>query len=203
TSGNPSAPQGTQVAFLQEYGTISQVVSFTAGTYTIGFEAAQRANSPGNSQTFAVEVDGTVVGTFTPGSSNYNSYTTSAFTVTAGNHTVEFLGLDPNGGDNTAFIDSASIQTPSPPPAPPSTQFNDPNFTFPNVGTGSSAYVYNPSGAPWTYSTGSGVAGNGSAFTSGNPNAPVGTQVAFLQGYGTISQTVTFAAGTYTIGFEA
>ena len=30
---------------------------------------------------------------------------TSNFTVTAGMHTIKFLGLKPLGGDNTAFVD--------------------------------------------------------------------------------------------------
>ena len=44
------------------------------------------------------------------------------------------------------------------------------------------------------------MSSNGSHFTSGNPNSPDpnGTQVAFLQGNGSISQTVTLAAGCYT-----
>jgi hypothetical protein len=29
--------------------------------------------------------------------------------VTAGNHTITFAGTDPNGGDNTAFIDQVQI----------------------------------------------------------------------------------------------
>jgi hypothetical protein len=110
TGGNANAPQGTQVAFLQYYGTISQMVKFTAGTYAISFDAAQRAGQA-SSQTFRVEVDGTVVGTFTPSGTRYNLYTTNAFTVTAGTHVVAFIGLDPNGGDNTALIDAASIQS--------------------------------------------------------------------------------------------
>jgi hypothetical protein len=197
TSGNPNAPQGTQVAFLQAHGTMSQVVNFTAGSYAISFYAAQRYGQA-SSQTFEVTVDGTVVGTFKPSSTSYVAYTTNAFTVTAGTHTVEFIGLNPNGGDNTAFLDGASIQT-----ATPANQFTDPDFAQPNVGTGASAYVYNPSGTAWTYGTSAGVAGNGSAFTSGNPNSPAGTQVAFLQGYGTISQAVMFTAGTFSISFEA
>ena len=109
TSGNPNAPQGTQVAFLQKNGTLSQAVNFSAGTYIVSFDAAQRKNFQASSQTVAVEVDGTVVGTIKPSGTSYALYTTNAFTVTAGTHTVEFVGLDPNGGDNTAFIDEVTI----------------------------------------------------------------------------------------------
>ncbi len=197
TNGNPNAPQGTQVAFLQVYGTMSQVVNFTAGTYAISFYAAQRRGQS-SSQKFEVTVDGTVVGTFTPTSTTYGLYTTSSFTVTAGTHTIEFIGLDPNGGDNTAFVDDASIQQPA------TNQFNDPGFETPNVGTGSfSDFARAPSGTPWLYSNYSGVAGNGSGFTDRNPAAPQGTQVAFLQDYGTMSQVVNFTAGTYAISFYA
>ncbi len=197
TNGNPNAPQGTQVAFLQDYGTMSQVVNFTAGTYAISFYAAQRRGQS-SSQKFEVTVDGTVVGTFTPTSTTYGLYTTNSFTVTAGTHTIEFIGLDPSGGDNTAFVDDASIQQPA------TNQFNDPGFETPNVGTGAfSDFARAPSGSPWLYSVYSGVAGNGSGFTDRNPAAPQGTQVAFLQDYGTMSQVVNFTAGTYAISFYA
>src|SRR5262249_57081705 len=73
------------------------------------------------------------------------------------------------------------------------------SFETPNIGTGSwGAFQYNPSGTGWTFSGGAGEAGNGSGFTNGNPNAPDGTQVAFLQGTGSMSQVVNFAAGSYT-----
>ena len=79
-------------------------------------------------------------------------------------------------------------------------QPNDPGFELPNVGSG---YLIDPTGSPWTFSGPSGVAGNNSPVTSGNPNAPQGTQVAFAQNGGTISQAVSFTAGTYTISFDA
>jgi hypothetical protein len=34
---------------------------------------------------------------------------TNSFTVAAGAHTVRFVGLDLNGGDNTAFIDNVQL----------------------------------------------------------------------------------------------
>ena len=53
-------------------------------------------------------IDGNVVGTFTPSGTSYQSFTTAAFTVTAGTHTITFQGLDSAGGDNTAFIDQVA-----------------------------------------------------------------------------------------------
>jgi hypothetical protein len=61
-----------------------------------------------------------------------------------------------------------------------------------------------PAGASWTFAGTSGVTGNRSALTSGNPNAPQGAQVAFLGPTGDISQMVSgWAAGAYQLRFFA
>jgi hypothetical protein len=193
-TGNQAAPVGNQVAFLQMKGIISQAANFTAGTYTLSFLAAQRANNNASSQTFAVEIDGNVVGTFTPAGTSYSAYTTDSFTVTAGYHTISFVGLNPNGGDNTAFIDGVFTSLVS--------GLKDLDFETPQVGSGPGAVQYNPSGSAWVFSGSSGVSGNGSSFTS-NQAAPVGSQVAFLQSYGIISQVAYLAGGTYTLSFLA
>ncbi len=199
TAGNPAAPEGTQVAFLQGTGSFSQTATLAAGTYTLNFDAAQRGNYQSSFQTFQVQVDGTVVGTFTPTGTSYAPYTTDAFTVTAGTHAITFVGLNPNGGDNTAFVDQVQLNT----AATVTTGLQQTGFETPSVGTGSSAYQYDPSGSAWTFTSSAGVAGNNSGFTSGNPSAPEGTQVAFLQSTGSFSQTATLDAGTYTLNFEA
>ena len=104
TAGNPPAPQGAQVAFLQSTGSFSQAVAgWAAGSYLLTFRAAQRGNFRASRQDFRVLVDGVVVGTFTPSGTSYQPYTTAAFTVAAGSHTITFQGLDSAGGDNTAF----------------------------------------------------------------------------------------------------
>ena len=83
-----------------------------------------------------------------------------------------------------------------------------PNFGFetPAVGT----YEYLPGGAAWSFGGtngggGAGIAANDSGFTTYNAPAPEGVQVAFVQTYGTFSQTLTgFTPGTtYTITFFA
>jgi uncharacterized repeat protein (TIGR01451 family) len=200
TSGNPNAPQGSQVAFLQNKGSFSQSVSPTAGSYVVTFSAAQRATYQSSSQAFQVQIDGVVMGTFTPSSAAYANFTTTVFTLAAGVHTVGFIGLNPNGGDNTAFIDQVALTAP---PPPPPTQLQDPGFETPAVGAGPSAYQYDPAASPWTWVGQAGVSGNGSGFTSGNPNAPQGSQVALLQNKGSFSQTVTLTAGSYTVSFSA
>ncbi len=81
------------------------------------------------------------------------------------------------------------------------------NFGFETPPTAS--YQYNPSGAAWAFGgapgSGSGIAANNSGFTSFNSPAPEGLQVAFLQSFGSISQTLYgFLPGTnYTVTFSA
>jgi len=113
TSASPNAPEGMQVGFLQQGGaSISQSVSLNAGTYALGFLAAQRMWDSG-AQNFEVLVDGNIVGQFTPSGTHYAGYSTGEFTVTAGVHTIDFLGLDTAGGDNTALIDAVSLIPPA------------------------------------------------------------------------------------------
>ena len=208
TAGNPAAPQGSQVAFLQSTGTISQsVAGWSAGSYTISFQSAQRANYQSSAEDFEILVDGKVVGTFKPSGTSYQAYTTSSFAVSAGSHVIKFLGLDSAGGDNTAFLDAVSVAVATAPPAPPAFPSpGDAGFESVNVGSG---YQYAPSGSAWSFpgdvsNSGSGLTGNGSGFTAGNPAAPQGSQVAFLQATGTISQSVAgWSSGSYTISFQS
>ncbi len=188
TGSNPGAPQGSQVAFLQGAGSVSQNVNFPAGVYAISFVAAQRASSQASAQTFQVLVDGIAVGTFNNlASTSYTPLTTSNFTVTAGSHLLTFQGTDLQGGDNTVLIDQVSISVS--------------DFQTPALGNG--AFQYNLAGGSWTYSGSSGLAGNGSGFTTSNPGAPLGNQVAFIQSMGSISQSIVFAPGTYQMSFSA
>jgi cell division septation protein DedD len=126
TGGNPAAPSGTQVAFLQGTGSFSQTIaSLPAGSYLLSFYAAQRGgNNQAAKQDFGVFVDGISLGTFTPSGSSYAPYKTAPFTVSAGSHTIAFRGLNTAGGDNTAFIDRVAVSTspsqvsPTPTPTP-------------------------------------------------------------------------------------
>jgi hypothetical protein len=114
TSGNPDAPEGAQVAFLQggAGSTISQqVLGWAGGSYVLDFKAAQRGNhQTGGYQDFDVLIDGIVVETFRPADTTYRSYTTVPFHVTAGAHTIAFRGRNSAGGDNSAFLDEIRIR---------------------------------------------------------------------------------------------
>jgi hypothetical protein len=104
TLGNPPAPDGTQVAFLQDANmNCSQSVIFAAGNFTISFMAAQKAD--GSNQTIQVQLAGVIVGSFTPPSTSYTSYTTPPFPAFAGLRAV----LLKTTGTGTALIDSVSI----------------------------------------------------------------------------------------------
>jgi len=107
TSKNPNAPAGSQVAFLQGTGRISQSITLEAGSYTLSLSAAQRLVSAANTQSIGVFIDGVSVGTIVPTTQNYATLTTPAFTVAKGAHTVELRGLATT--DQTAFIDSVAI----------------------------------------------------------------------------------------------
>jgi autotransporter-associated beta strand protein len=112
---NPNAPEGTQAAFLQKYGTITQTLSgFVPGkSYTITYSAAQRSGSSQNGgESWNVVIDGNVIKANSPGATSFTTYT-AMFTATAATHTLAFVGTDLVGGDNTVFIDNVRFISPA------------------------------------------------------------------------------------------
>jgi alpha-L-rhamnosidase len=109
--GNPNAPDGSQAAFIQAYGTISQTLyGFVPGAvYSITYATAQRSsyNQPGG-ESWNVLVDNIVIQTNLTGDASYAD-TTATFTATATTHTLRFVGTDLATGDNTVFIDNVRI----------------------------------------------------------------------------------------------
>jgi hypothetical protein len=122
TSGNPSAPQGTQVAFIQGVATISQTVAgLTPGTtYSVTFAWAQRGNQNAGGQTWQLKRDGTVIGTYAPDQTTSYTDATATFTATATSHILSFAGTNTRTGDNTVFLDNVRVATAAPPPPPTS-----------------------------------------------------------------------------------
>ncbi len=110
TAGNPAVAAGTQVAFLQKTGTVSQTFELSQGTYSISFQAAQRQNVQSSFQAFEVWVDSTLVDLVVPATTGYTAYHSMNFTVTGtGVHIIEFKGVNPLAGDNTALLTKVQI----------------------------------------------------------------------------------------------
>ena len=193
--GNPNALEGIQAAFIQYHGIISQTISgLTPGqAYAVTYFAAQR---PGNIETWNVQIDNTVIQTNSPGGTSYATYT-ATFTATATNHVLSFVGTDLGSYGDSVFIDGVRITILSSVLQPVS------NFGFelPIIGLGN--YQYYPLGGSWAFNHLSGLIANNSGF--GNPSVPEGIQAAFIQAYGTISQTISglTPGQVYTLTYSA
>jgi len=134
-----------------------------------------------------------------PGAISYVDYT-ATFTATAPTQTLSFVGTNLSGGDNTIFIDNVQIAS----SAGVSVPVPNSGIETPSIGSGN--YKYDPQGGSWAFGgspgNGSGIVTNGSGFN--NPNVPQGSQAAFVQGNGSMSEAVPgFTPGTkYTITFS-
>ncbi len=139
-----------------------------------------------------VEKNPALSGIIQPTDTQYGSYNVGPVTLPAGTYNLTFQGLNANGGDNTAFVDLVTLN---------GALVSNGGFETPNVGGGIASQ---PAGATWTFVTSSaGITGNNNGFTSGNPNAPEGLQVAYLQMNAAISQSISLTAGSYALSFQA
>jgi hypothetical protein len=77
------------------------------------------------------------------------------------------------------------------------------NAGFEAPGLARGTFAYQPGGASWSFYGSSGISNNASGFTSLNPNAPTGNQVAVLQQGGYFWQPVYLGPGTYNVSFLA
>ncbi len=194
TSGNPNAPEGAQVLFLQGTGSASRTLNFTAGYYIFSFFAAQRGNTP-STQRVELRIDGVAIQGFTPAGAAYQRFSSGAVLLSSGPHSIELRGLNPQGGDNSALVDDLG--------ATRVRELGISGFESPAIPT-SPGYAYAPSGGSWTFNGLSGLSRNASGFTVANPAAPEGSQVLFLQGASTASTTVTIPrSGYYRFRFKA
>ena len=216
---------GPQAAFLQTAaaldtghnttdGSISQNIEFAApGGYVISFFASMRTGK--TALPIQVLVDGGLVGTITPGTTAFASYSTPTFTIVEpGYHLVTLAATPAPGLDQEAFIDGLKITVPvatvtKPVPIPVACAgFETPSPAF--------GHGIQPTGTPWTY-TGTVVGGfdhaalimsdGASASNYNGHHAAEGWQAALLTSdgttAGTISQSINFpSAGTYVINFQ-
>ncbi len=116
TALNGPAPQGTQVAFIENQGSISQkLLDLQTGvTYTLSLDAAQRQTGQTiNPQTIRLLIDGQAQQglTITPSATDTDyTYYTLNFTVSkAGSHTITLEGTVPMGTPATVLIDAVGL----------------------------------------------------------------------------------------------
>lgn len=119
---NGIIPHGSQVAFMQGDGPLSQTISgLTVGAqyYIHYFENARNGPLPA----LEVQVGGTtVVGAHLVrqvGSASYHEISSEAFVATATDMELAFIKSNPAGGDTTALVDNVAI-LPVPAGTPPS-----------------------------------------------------------------------------------
>ena len=92
--------------------------------------------------------------------------------LSSGTHTIELRGLNPNGGDNTAFVDAFTYTRVG------IKQLS--SFEAPVVISGT-GFEYQPTGGPWTFTPGAGLSKNNSGFTNGNPQPLMGSKSFFCK----------------------
>ncbi|WP_224364598.1 G8 domain-containing protein [Hyalangium versicolor] len=187
TSGNPNAPEGAQVLLLQGASSASRSLTFTAGYYVFSFLTAERGNLA-STQRVELRIDGASLVAVTPAGASYQGVTTAPVLLSSGVHSLELRGLNPQGGDNTAFVDDLRA-----------TRLRDVSlsgFESPAVPT-SPGYAYAPAGGPWSFTAGAGLSRNASGFTISNPAAPEGAQVLFLQGDASASLPLSIPRGGF------
>ena len=190
-----NAPEGVQIGFLQggsNPGSFSQSLNLEAGVYTISFKGAQRPT--GSVLPINITFDGIALGDpITPGSSAFSTYSTAAFNVSAGAHTLGF-GAGSGGGDAMSLIDAVTVKLVS-------SALDNGGFEAPPL-TSAPNWANAPGGSAWSWSGSAGIRRNGSF----GANAPEGVQTAFLQGgssLGAASQRVNLVAGSHSVTFQA
>ena len=105
----PAALSGSQYAFVQDQGSLSQTFnSALAGATTITFDVAGRAWSGHGSESLEAILNGVVIGSGTTSDFQGFQLVTLTGTLKAGSNTLEFLGLS-QLTDQTAFIENVSV----------------------------------------------------------------------------------------------
>jgi cell surface hyaluronidase len=169
----PAAPDGTQLLYLLGDSAVSQSFVASTGRYRIAFKAAQRID---NNQSFALSMDAAQISLVNPSSTNFQDFAYD-IDLTAGTHTLNLQGQV--AGNSAVFLDSFQIQ--------PIGYVAQGGFDQPAIPP--QTYVPAPTPSAWNFTGLAGIAANGSPL--GTPLAVSGTQVLYITGTSTVSQTLT------------
>lgn len=147
-----TSPEGAQVAFLQNNGSMSAEVTARAnGSYRLSFLASNRPDYPATG--LVVKLDGVHLAAYTPGQigsgGDFNRFELPAIRITAGTHTLSFHGQQ-NGPDSDTLIDDIRFTAVEPGALP-----NDTNLAL--TGSGS---IFDPGPSAVALASLAGVAGS-------------------------------------------
>jgi hypothetical protein len=109
TSGQAAVIQGGNGFFgVSKPSEIYQTISgFGGGTASVTFSIESRGAA---TNSIDVKLDSQDLGTYmASSSSSFNTITTPTVAVTPGSHTLYFISINPDGQDNTQFIDNVSL----------------------------------------------------------------------------------------------
>ena len=106
---NGTVPNGSQVAFMQSDGTLSQVVTGLTPDVAYYVKFYENARS-GPTPSCTVTMDGvTVVPTHNVPSGQYQAVSSAQFLATSSSMTLAFVKGSPFGGDNTLLLDQVAV----------------------------------------------------------------------------------------------
>ena len=141
-----------------------QNVFLDAGTYQLAFLAAQRAINQSHYEEIEVAVDGVPEGVVNPVNNLFGYYQSSTFTVSTGPAYDRVPGLESPGRHQHGLYRSGGALG----QRHERRQLRDAGLDHRRLP------VAPPIPDPGSFSATTGLARNGSSFTSGNPNAPDG-----------------------------
>jgi len=107
-NGSVLAPEGSQIALIQQVGTVSQTLSGFDPGKLYQLTVSQRARN-GQTNDLQVRLDGQLVGSTRTNSMAFSDYSTSLFTVASAAPVLEFRATNPAGGDKTTFFDNVRV----------------------------------------------------------------------------------------------
>lgn len=188
TSGTPDTEHGEQVLFIQGNGEAHQKIELVAGTYVFSIKAIQRCNGQINNQAIELRIDGDSIDTITPQGICYKQMDFRPVALASDSHTVMLRGVNPNGGDNTAFLDMFTYKRL---PEILLDGFESPVITNPDNFSSASQL------GDWTFTSGGGIARNNSGMMSGNIPLPNSEQALFLQCSGTAKREINIEQDGY------
>lgn len=107
---NPSAPEGTQVAYLTQTGSFTQAISLRRGEYyRLTFAAAQRLRvGILDRQVIRVSLDNTLLASFRPVGGSFTDYSVLFSVPSDDVYNITFAGAN-SVGDDTAFVDNIRL----------------------------------------------------------------------------------------------